>query len=202
MIDRTIITNFSGFTNDDTDTVVYACASPWVKALRERLGIQAYAIDLVVNPEFSMLDFYREENATKTRFADSSVRGMSLQCALEMFLENDDSDFISEIRRILKPGGTVIILPLYMHTHYCAYSTPDFFGRGYSDPAATEYVRMDCFGIPSSRKYDAAILRNRLLSRIEREGLEYEIYALRNKNDFGDDIYCHFILEITKRGSI
>ena len=194
--------NLFNYSKDDIYIDVAACGSPWVKALRERHEIQAYAIDLVVDQAFSTLDFYREENATKTRFLDSSVRGMSLQCAFEMFLGSDDLDFIAEIRRILKPGGKVIILPLYMHTHYCAYSSADFFGKGYSDPGATTYVRMDTWGIPSSRKYDAATLKKRLLSRIDQEGLEYDIHALRNKNELGEDIYCHFILEITKRGSI
>jgi ubiquinone/menaquinone biosynthesis C-methylase UbiE len=177
---------------------VAACGSPWAKILRARHEIQTYAIDLVVKPEFLTLDFYREENATKTSFLDSSVRGMSLQCAFEMFLGSDDVDFVSEIRRILRPGGKVVILPLYMHTTYCTYSTPDFFGKGYGDPNAAEYVRFDAWGIPSSRKYDAATLKQRLLSPIERAGLEYDIYALRNKRELGEGIYCHFILEIIK----
>lgn len=177
---------------------VAACGSPWAQVLRARHQIQTYAIDLEVPLAFSMLDFYREENATKTNFPNSSVRGMSLQCAFEMFLSSDDVDFIVEIKRILKPGGKVVILPLYMHTHYCAYSTPDFFGKGYSDTDATEYVQMGAWGVPSSRKYNAKTLKERLLNSIEREGLEYEIYALRNKEELGEGIYCHFILEITK----
>jgi hypothetical protein len=28
--------------------------------------------------------------------------------------------------------------------------------------------------------------------------LEYDIYALRNKRELGEGIYCHFILEIIK----
>ena len=188
------------FKYDESDVYVdvAACGSPWAKVLRERHGIQAYAIDLDINPEYSALDFYREENATSTRFADSSVRGMSLQCAFEMFLESDDLKFIPEIGRILKPGGKAIILPLYMHTHYCAYSTPDFFGKGYSDPDAKEYVRMDSFGVPSSRKYDAETFKKRVLDPITSLGMRYKLMALRNKSEFGDNIYCHFILGIEK----
>lgn len=188
------------FKYDESDVYidVAACGSPWAKALRERYSIQAYAIDLDINPEFFGLDFYREENATKTRFADSSVRGMSLQCAFEMFRGSDDLKFIPEIERILKPGGKAIILPLYMHTHHCAYSTPEFFGKGYSDPDAKEYVRMDSFGVPSSRKYDAETLKRRVLDPITSSGMGYQLMALRNKHEFGDNIYCHFILEIEK----
>jgi len=94
---------------------------------------------------------------------------------------DDDTNLLVEMGRILKPGGKVIIVPLYMHTHYCAYSTPEYYGKGYSDSAAKEYVRLDCFGIPSSRKYDAQMLKTRVLESIERLGMRYQLLALRNK---------------------
>ena len=186
------------FDQDDIFVDVAAYGSPWAQVLRSKFEIQAYAIDLVGPPAFSTLDFYRKENAIKTSFPDSSVRGMSLQCAFEMFQKQDDVDFVSEIRRVLKPGGKVVILPLYMHTHHCAYSTPEFFGRGHSDADATEYVHIGAWGVPSSRKYSAVTLKERLLNTISQKGLDYEIFVLRNKEKFGDGVYCHFILEIKK----
>jgi hypothetical protein len=57
---------------------------------------------------------------------------------------------------------------------------------------------MDVWGVPSSRKYNAVVLKERLLERIEREGLEYDLFVLRNKKELGEGIYCHFILEIRK----
>ncbi|MDX2478963.1 MAG: hypothetical protein QNK24_01350 [Desulfuromusa sp.] len=186
---------------DDIYVDVAACGSPWAQVLRARHGIQSFAIDLEVPYSFSTLDFYIKENATRTHFADASVRGLSLQCAFEMFLDSDDIELVPEIKRILIPGGKAIILPLYMHTHYCAYSTPEFFAKGYSDIGAVEYVQLGAWGVPSSRKYDAVSLKERLLDIIEREGLEYTILVLRNKAEFGSEIHCHFILEITKPGN-
>jgi hypothetical protein len=115
-----------------------------------------------------------------------------------MFMGQDDTRFIQELARILKVGGKVVILPLYMHTHYCAYSTPEYFGKSYSDPAAKEYVRLDCSGVPSSRKYDPLKLKERVLDAIIAAGLRYKVLVLRNKNELGKSIYCHFILEIEK----
>ncbi len=131
----------------------------------------------------------------------NSVRGVSLQCAYEMFMGEDDINFFKEMSRILKPGGKVVISPLYMHTHYCAYSTREYYGRGYSDPAAKEYVRLDCAGVPSSRKYDAATLRSRVLDPVGSFGMGCQLFALRNKAELGRNIYCHFILEVTKPGN-
>ena len=103
---------------------VAAASSPWAHAMRECKGIDAYAIDLDhVGRSFRHLPYYRIENATATSFADGSVQGASLHCAYEMFLGDDDSQLIREIARILAPGGKVVILPLYLHSHYCAYAT-------------------------------------------------------------------------------
>lgn len=187
------------YSASDVYVDVAAATSPWAHALRSRKGINAHAIDLgKVADAYRTLPYYRIENATATSFPDASVKGASLHCAYEMFVGNDDVRFISEVSRILAPGGMVVILPLYMHTHYCAYATPEHFGKGHSDPAAKEYVRLDCEGIPSSRKYDAATLKSRVLDAIVSEGMTYELLALRNKSEFGEGVYCHFILEIRR----
>lgn len=178
---------------------VAAAASPWAQQLRERQHCEAYAIDLeVVGAAFKHLSYYRIENATKTTFNDESVTGASLQCAYEMFMGADDINLIHELARILKPGGKVVILPLYLHTHHCAYSSPEYFGKGLQDDGAKEYVRLDCPGIPSSRKYDAKQLKARVLDAIVANGMRYKLSVLRNKSELGKDIYCHFILDIEK----
>lgn len=188
----------SGYQPADVYVDVAAGGSPWAKTLRERLGISSFAIDLNVNPAYTHLSFYRAEDATATTFADASVDGMSLQCAYEMFVGDDDINFIKELARILKPGGKAVISPLYMHTHYCAYSSPRYYGKGYSDPVAKEYVFPDVLEVPSSRKYDARELKRRVLDTVVRLGMHYKLLVLRNKADLGKDIYCHFILEISR----
>jgi Methyltransferase domain len=184
---------------DDIYVDIAACNSPWAQCLRERLGLSTFAIDLEpVGSSYRDLPYYRSENATQTTFKDSSITGASLQCAYEMFQGQDDQRLIVELARILRPGGKVVILPLYMHTHYCAYSTPEYYGKGYQDPGAKEYIRIDCYGVPSSRKYDALRLKERVLDQILKAGLHYRLLALRNKEALSQEIYCHFILEIEK----
>ena len=46
--------------------------------------------------------------------------------------------------------------------------------------------------------YDVAKLKQRVLDPIEAEGMHYRLLALQNKAKFGDNIYCHFILEIER----
>ena len=191
--------DLAGFSAADIYVDVAAANSPWARALRERLGLSAFAIDLApVGTAYRELPYYRTEDATQTRFENNSVRGLSLHCAYEMFMGDDDTRLIGELARILKPGGRAVILPLYMHTHPCAYATPEYYGKGHADPGAKEYVRYDCRGIPSSRKYAALSLQRRVLEPILKAGLRYRLLALRNKEALGQGIYCHFILEIEK----
>lgn len=176
---------------------IASCGSPWARILREKLQINAYAIDLSPVPEmYKSLPYYRSEDATHSSFPNQSVIGASLQCAYEMFTGDSDIKLIHELKRILAPGGKAVIAPLYTHTHYCAYSTPEYFGMGHSDPKAKEYLRVDCYGIPSSRKYDACELKKRVLDTIVSMGMSYRLHVLRNKEMFGEGVYCHFVLEI------
>lgn len=187
------------YNKEDIFVDIAACDSPWAKILRERAGITAFAIDLGSNnPVYRDLSYYRIEDATKTTFQPGSVTGCSLHCAYEMFMGDDDTNLIAECARILKPGGKMIILPLYLHTHYCAYSTPEYFGKGHSDIAAKEYIRLDYMGVPSSRKYDIKTLKKRVLDPIIETGMTYQLHVLRNKSELGENIYCHFILEIER----
>jgi len=186
------------FTGDDQYVDIAACNSPWAHVLRTRSGMNAYAIDLEPGTSYRALPYYLQENATSTSFADAAVKGASLQCAFEMFMGEDDVDFITEAGRMLSPGGRLVILPLYMHTHYCAYSTPEYWGKGFSDTNAREYVRLDCLGVPSSRKYNAAMLKRRVIDPVQEHGMQYRLLALRNKEQLGNGIYCHFILEISR----
>jgi hypothetical protein len=183
---------------DDIYVDVAACNSPWARHLREAHGTNAYAVDLAIDAAYAELPYYRRENATHMDFEDNSIRGMSLHCAFEMFMGEDDTRLMQETARTLQPGGRLLILPLYMHTHYCSYATPEYWGKGYADPAATEYVRRRYRGIPSSRKYDAAMLKRRVLDPAIHHGLRYRLLALRNKAEAGRNIYCHFILELSR----
>ena len=187
------------FRENEVYVDVAAASSPWAKALREKRGINSFAIDLgEIGDQYRNLSYYRVENATQTSFQDASVKGVSLHCAFEMFVGDDDVNLIYELARILQYGGKAVILPLYMHTHHCGYSTAEYYGKGYADDAAKEYVRQDCSGIPFSRKYDANLLKYRILDTIESLGMRYQISILRNKEEFRNNIYCHFILEIEK----
>ena len=139
-------------------------------------------------------------DATATTFPDQSVSCASLHCAFEMFAGDDDMGLIKELSRVLVKGGRALIIPLYMHTHYCGYTTREFRFR--AEKLAKDahlYLRRDMCGIPFSRKYDVGKLMERVLLPAAEHGLEYRIYVLRNGRDVSTHVYCHFILELVKK---
>ncbi len=176
---------------------VAACASPWAKLLRDN-DIQAFAIDLEPTGPYAGLPFYEKQDATATNFESGSIGGASLQCAFEMFIGDSDTKLIIELARILRAGGRAVISPLYMHTHACHYQSPDFTGRITGDPGAATYVRRDIWGIPSSRKYSAATLIERVLEPARRHGLIASLHAVRNAREIHPKAYMHFVLVLDK----
>ncbi len=193
-----LLLGVSSYGPGDTYIDVAAGCSPWVKMLRESRGVDAYAIDLVISQEMRGFSYYRQEDATGTSWPSGSVRGISLHCAYEMFTGDSDVMALHEFARILAPGGAVVIVPLYLHTHYCCYSSPECWGRGWCDAMAREYVRRDSRRIPSSRKYDPLKLRERVLEPARLTGLTPRLYFLRGQREISPEIYCHFVLELRK----
>jgi len=184
--------------NKDIYVDVAAANSPWAKLLRDA-GYNAYAIDLTPSELFKKYDFYKLMNATATSFGGESVGSVSLQCAYEMFIQDDDIMLINELKRILKKGGRAIICPLYMYTHYSGYCSPEFWNKHeYQPQNAKIYVNSHSQGIPFSRKYDAKQFSERIVKTIVENHMSYNLFVLRNGEEIDPKIYCHFILEITK----
>jgi len=71
-------------------------------------------------------------------------------------------------------------------------------GTSHADPQAVEYLCRDYDSIRSARYYDVENLMRRILNPIVAAGMTYNRLGLRNKTDFGNNIYCHFILEVVK----
>ena len=176
---------------------VAACASPWAMLLRGR-GVEAFAIDLEIPPRYAAVPYYEQQDATAMRFAQNSIGSASLHCAFEMFGGGQDSALIRELARVLRPGGRAVILPLYMHTHACRYQSPEFVGLMPQDEGAASYVRRDCWGVSSSRKYSVQTLLDRVWRPALEVGLAPRIGIVRNAATVVSSAYLHFVLLLDK----
>lgn len=176
---------------------IAGASSPWVNLLNVH-DIEAYSVDLKVPILFADNSFYIKGDATATHFSDNSFDGASAQCAYEMFEGESDIKLLSEMHRILKPGGRLVISPLYTHTHACYYQTPDYWNKPHGDNGAKAYIRRDCWGIPASRKYSPETLKTRVIDNACQLGFKPSLYVLRNNKEIAETIYLHFILILDK----
>jgi hypothetical protein len=177
---------------------VAGATSPWAVLLRGQ-GVEAFSVDLRVPPQYRALKYYVECDAARLPWKDGTVDAMSLQCAYEMFAGESDTRFVREAARVLKPGGRVLVVPLYMHTHSCYYATPDYYDSDLGDAGAVKYLRNDCWCVPASRKYSPGTLLARVVRPAEECGLRAAVYVLRNPEAGGAGIYLRYFLTLTRR---
>jgi SAM-dependent methyltransferase len=177
---------------------IAGASSPWARLLRER-GMEAFAIDLAPDPSLAALPYVLRGDATASPFGRASIGSASLQCAYEMFAGDADTRLLTELARVLRPGGRAVICPLYMHTEACYYQSPEHYGRALGDAGARRYLRPEAWNVAVSRKYSPQTLLERVWRPAETAGLVPQLHVLRNAEAFGPGIYLHFILTLDRR---
>ncbi len=153
----------------------------------DRLRVrERYLHDLAIAPELRERlgpgVRYLESDAAAIPLPDASVDKISCHHSFEHFEGNADSGFITEIQRLLRPGGRACILPIFVGDTYYEVTT-HFTRRGKRyDPAARMLVDPTAQvpgGNAYARIYDPAALRRRVLERLDGDAFAAEIVELR-----------------------
>lgn len=128
-------------------------------------------------------------------FADK----MTLHCSLEHFEGDADIRFIREVERVLKPGGAVCILPLYLVDRYCILTDPLI-----SVPQNVQFEEgaLVCckrgWNNRHGRMYDPFNLKTRILDNIG--NLKLKIINILNPKELDPSCYVHYALLLEKDG--
>jgi len=173
---------------------VASCRSPFPDILRRR-GHRVIAQDLDFEP-----GLHEEKlggSAAEMALPDASVDGMTLHCSFEHFEGVADTGFVREAARVLRPGGRVVILPLYMHEQFINMTDPIFAPPVDGDSGATQVA---VFGYANrfGRHYDVAALRSRVIEPAVARGLAPVLYRIRNQASISPRIYLNFALVLAK----
>jgi ubiquinone/menaquinone biosynthesis C-methylase UbiE len=175
-----------------------ACSSsPFGEIVAHKYGLTVYKQDLVFpegiqHPTTETKTGIIGGNAAKLPMPDNSVDGMVLHCAFEMFEGDNDSGLIREAGRVLRPGGKMIILPLYLHQDYFIRRDPlsNIWGCRIDDEARVEY-RRDFYRVAFSRHYSIPAFVKRVVSNLG--NLSLKVLVVENEKDIDPICYLKFI---------
>lgn len=136
------------------------------------------------------------------QIADNFADCMSLQCAFETFADDADIGFINEAKRVIRPNGSFIILPLYLDETFINISSPycDLTNVPLDDGAIRVW-REDKWQEPFSRHYSPEVFFERIFKKIS--SLSGEVIYISNLDEVashfaGQKIYCNFVFRAQK----
>jgi len=139
-------------------------------------------------------------SASAMELPDGSVDAMTLHCSFEHFEGDSDIGFIRESARILRPGGRVVILPLYLHQEYLTQADPYYMSIGDipMDAGAT-MVAVSGYANRHGRHYSPPAFLSRVHDVAVARGLHPILKLVKNAHEIAEYCYLKFALVLNKR---
>jgi SAM-dependent methyltransferase len=179
--------------------VVIDVASEWSifpDVLRELTGATVYRQDLIYPP--GIHDDRIGGSAAHMPIPDNFADKLVLHNAFEHFEGNADIEFISEAWRVLKPGGVLCILPLYLAEEYHILTDPLVNRRGIVWDEGAQIIERPWWHNRFGRFYDTASFNRRVLSEAKRIGFTPTIHHIPNIKEVLTQSDVHFVLMLKK----
>ena len=184
---------------DETDVFVDVASerSPFHEIVARLYGSETYSQDLcyaagVQNRRIG-------SRASSLPLPDHSVSKISVLCSFEHFEGSEDTAFVRECGRLLRPGGAVAILPLYMAPQFVNYTEPAWSLQGevpFDEGAELRATRR--WWNRFLRYYSPEKLAERVLVPAE-EDFDVTIYSFVNSEQFDPSQFVAYGLLLRKR---
>lgn len=181
---------------DDVLIDVGSAVSPFSVYVAQSVGCKAYSLDLDYPPGVNGNRIGC--SADSIPMPDQSVSAITLHCTIDHFEGNADRGFVREAARILRPGGRVCILPLYVAENATNICDPKRFAPRPKFDAGAIVRRVAGYGNRFGRFYSVETLRDRLLE----PGAELRptIYSIEGDQPKVPNNYLHYALVLEKPG--
>jgi SAM-dependent methyltransferase len=137
-------------------------------------------------------------SAASMPVADQFADKLVLHNSFEHFEGTADSDFVAEAWRILKPGGVVCIVPVFVSEHHSILSDPLTDRRGIVWDPGAQVIELAGWHNRFGRFYDAAALEARVLSPARELGYELELLHFVNVKEVHPRASTYFALVMRK----
>jgi hypothetical protein len=160
-------------------------------------GCRSYRQDIMYAP-----GFHGDRiggNACEMPIPDQFASKVALTCSLEHFEGLEDQKLFFELNRILKVGGKVCVVPLYMYTELSNVTDPTLSVPSHVsfDPGATVYCAQG-WGNRFGRFYNVESFMDRIYAPT-RHLFHFKIFRITNPTEVDHRIYARFALLATKQ---
>jgi len=185
-----------GVQDDDVYVDVASNTSPMRHIVKRLYGIPVYSLDLSYPPGIDGELIGADAGAMPVEAGFASK--MTLHCSFEHFAFGADSRFVKECERVLRPGGKVCIIPLYILPEYCVRVDPTLEADiSISDTEGADKVYVRGYRVDYGRFYNPESFRKRILEQTT--GLNFTVYRIRGLERFAPhNVYSNFALIIEK----
>lgn len=172
--------------NDDIYIDVASADSPAAEIYHKLYGCKVYRQDLVFPA--GIHGNVIGGDASNMPVDDGFATKMALHCSFEMFEQDSDIRFIREAGRVLRKGGKLCILPLFIFNKYALGTDPSALPKGGIpfENDATLYCAKGS-GYRHIRYYDVPHFIERIGGNLG--NLELTIYVVRNEKAI--DLSCN-----------
>jgi hypothetical protein len=182
-----------------TDVIVDV-ASEWSifpEVLEKLSGATVYRQDLIYPP--GLHGNCIGGSAACMEVPAESVDKLVLHNAFEHFEGTVDTDFIIEAWRILRPGGILCILPLFLSERYSIVTDPLIDQRGVIWDDGACVIELPWHHNRFGRFYSPSALQRRVLLPALEAGFTPTIYHILNANEVHPSANMYFALVLQKQ---
>lgn len=156
---------------------VASSTSPFPEILTRLYQIKVYRQDL--SYPSGVHGLWIGSDAAAIPLPDKSVDAISLHCSYEHFQGPADTRFLYEAARLLRPGASGCIIPLYVSDEYRLLSNPKYWlKRGIPRESGAITTTSRKYWEDHGRFYDASALESRVLQPLRNAGLLFQLYRV------------------------
>lgn len=183
-----------GLSETDVYIDIASCGSPVPGIYNKLFGCSVYRQDIIYRKGFHGDKIGGD--AALMPLPDGFATRMGLHCSFEHFENDSDIRFIIEAGRVLKQGGKLCILPLYLFETYAIQTDPGKLSKKISFEEDAVLYCVKGWNNRHGRFYDVPHLISRVKNNLDT--LRMTVYVVENEKEIHRDCYLKFIALLEK----
>ena len=198
-LEHYLAARFLDLSRDDLYIDIANDGAPVPEIYHGLFGCEAYRQDIKFKPGVNGRTIGGD--AARLPVPSNFATKMALHCSFEHFELDSDVGFIREAGRVLRDGGRLVVVPLYLFEEYAIQVDPVTLPKGAHifDAAARIYGARG-YGNRHGRFYNVRQFTSRIRNNLG--PLHLTVYVVRNEREIDPSCYAKFIAVCQKNASL